>query len=65
MDIITTTHVDYRRHQLRELAASLRWERGRAPSRWLRSVRVALGRRLVRAGTALLGDARSPAVIAR
>jgi hypothetical protein len=65
MDLITRTHVDYRQHELRDVASSLRWERGRPSSRWRRTVRLALGRRLVLAGNALLGETRRPVATAR
>ena len=56
---INASHVDYRREQLRDVASSLRWERRRPPAAWVRSVRVALGRRLVLAGIAILAGARA------
>ena len=62
---MTSSHVDYRHDQLRDVASSLRWERRRPPAAWLRTVRVAIGRRLVRAGIAILAGARphpAPAV---
>jgi hypothetical protein len=65
MDILTTTHVDYRQHELRDVATSLRWERRRRPARWLTSLRLALGRRLVLTGNALLGETRRSAATAR
>jgi hypothetical protein len=47
--------VDHRLHQLRRLAATLRLERVHRPAarRW-HGLRVAIGRRLVALGTALL-----------
>ena len=55
---MTTSHVDYRHEELRDVASSLRWERQRPPATGLRTLRVAVGRRLVRAGIALLAGAR-------
>ena len=63
---INASHVDYRREQLRDVAASLRWERRRPRVAWLRSLRVAVGRRLVLAGIAILAGARTrPATATR
>ena len=63
---INASHVDYRREQLRDVACSLRWERRRPRVASLRSLRVALGRRLVLAGIAMLASARTrPATAAR
>jgi hypothetical protein len=63
---INTSHVDYRRDQLRDVASSLRWERRRPPAAWLRNLRVAVGRRLVLAGIAILAGARThPAAATR
>jgi hypothetical protein len=53
-----TAHVDYRQTQLRELAESLRLERERPVRARARALRVALGRRLVLLGIALLDGAR-------
>lgn len=57
-----SSHVDYRQAQLRELASSLRWERGRDGPAWMRNLRVAVGRRLVLVGIALLDGARTTPV---
>jgi hypothetical protein len=62
---ITTAHVDYRREQLDDLSRSLRLERRRKREPWLRTVRVALGRRLVLAGVALLDGAGQPVAATR
>lgn len=55
---IQNAAVGHRMHELRRLAAQLRWERGRRPAQpgrdRLGAVRIALGWRLVAAGTALL-----------
>jgi len=56
---VTTTHVAYRQSQLRELASSLRWERARTSRTRADTLRVALGRRLVLIGIALLDGSRS------
>ena len=55
---MTSSQVDYRQEQLRDVASSLRWERRRPPAAWLRAVRVAVGRRLVRTGIAILAGTR-------
>jgi len=61
---IQNAAVGHRMHELRCIAAQLRWERSRRPARpgggRLATVRIALGWRLVAAGTALLerGGAR-------
>jgi hypothetical protein len=48
------SEVSHRIGELRQLARTLRLERRRPRRRWLRQVRIALGRRLVAAGAALL-----------
>ncbi len=61
---IQNAAVGHRMHELRRVAAQLRWERSRRVARpgrdRLATVRIALGWRLVAAGTALLerGGAR-------
>jgi hypothetical protein len=62
---MTASHVDYRQDQLRDVASSLRWERRRPRAAWLSGLQVAIGRRLVLAGVAVLASARkhpAPAV---
>jgi hypothetical protein len=63
---MNASHVDYRREELRDVASSLRWERRRPPAAWLSGLRVAIGRRLVLAGVAMLAGARKhPATVVR
>lgn len=53
-------HVHHRQAELRDLANQLRQERHHPSPGWARAARVALGRRLVLAGIALLDGARPP-----
>ena len=63
---MNASHVDYRREQLRDVASSLRWERRRPSAAWVDGLRVAIGRRLVLVGVALLAGARKrPATVVR
>jgi hypothetical protein len=57
------SEVNHRIAELRQLARTLRLERRRPRRRWLRQVRITLGRRLVAMGAALLEGtgARIPA----
>lgn len=55
-----TIHVEHRLQELRELARQLRAARGRGRA-WSRPLRLAIGRRLVALGSALLADRSRPA----